>query len=139
MVMAHLDWGNLATTHLLRLPNLRRGIGLAFLKEITPALLCTFKQLPPSAVIKVPHYSRDLTFVKDDIRECMEMCYEYPPCVYVISYKNGPCTVNPSEGETIRVDEVTEEYGNHGVVYQLDRNATDMACPMVEEWLEQSH
>ncbi|KAK6020339.1 hypothetical protein OSTOST_14008, partial [Ostertagia ostertagi] len=102
---------------------------LLHLSQITPALFCTFRQLPPSAEIKVPTYPPSSPFFKDHIEDCMKMCYEDPSCVYVISFKNGYCSSNPSEGESMRASEVWYDQDIGGVVYQLDRNETVMMCP----------
>ncbi|KAK6014531.1 hypothetical protein OSTOST_20085, partial [Ostertagia ostertagi] len=101
--------------------------------QVTPALLCTFRQLPPSAVITVPTYLSTAPNFKHDIGDCMKMCYEDPSCVYVISFKAGPCSINPSTGISVRVDEVHYDNVVGGDVYQLDRNETVMECPKLEE------
>ncbi|KAK6026521.1 hypothetical protein OSTOST_07497 [Ostertagia ostertagi] len=104
---------------------------------VAPAQLCTFKQLPPSAMIKIPTVPLNSPAIKDNMEDCMKMCYEDSSCVYVISFKIGRCMSSPSGGYSWPVN--TVHYGNSlgGDVFQLDRNATDKECPELGEWLEE--
>ncbi|KAK6029079.1 hypothetical protein OSTOST_04820 [Ostertagia ostertagi] len=111
---------------------------LLLLAKVTPALLCTFKQLPPSAIIKAPTVLSTSSSVKNNTGDCMRMCYEDPSCVYVIAYKNGICSFNPNKGNTMRVDAVFAGKSVGGDVFQLDRDTTDMKCPKLGEWLEEN-
>ncbi|KAK6031767.1 hypothetical protein OSTOST_02067, partial [Ostertagia ostertagi] len=111
---------------------------LLHLSQICPALSCTFKQLPPSAMITVPHYHADSPFIKQDIKDCMQMCFENTSCAYVLSFENGKCSSDASEGNTFRVDSMMDEFGHSGVAFQLYRNATATECPTLEEWSQQS-